>query len=181
MATPTFPADVQTYYGLATVPVDPPNGCRLCHTDDIGGTPTTLRPFGRLLYTQLSVLPYDDQSVRSALMQLDTQYPTLAAAIKSGGDPNNAPTTPSSGAMTDGGAAVPVNAIPADPIPEYGCTIGRARLGNALSLVWPIGSSLALLAFRRHRRHTRCARAVLEGGPPRRSEVAPEHGARPTG
>jgi hypothetical protein len=156
-ATPTFPAVVQSYYGLSSVPIDPPQGCRLCHVDDIGGTPTTLRPFGRMLYTQFGVVPYDDQSLRSALMALDSQYPIAAAEIKSGADPNTAEAP-----AVDAGAGGGGSRVGGDPVPYYGCAI-HAR-ANAAAGGWPIGALLALVALRRRKvyflqtRHASAAR-----------------------
>ncbi len=112
-ATPSFPGDVELHYGLTSVPVDPPLGCELCHADDSGGDPTTLRPFGRLLYVQLDVQPYDDASLQSALGTIDTQYTNLADDIATGRDPND-----DLGGGGEGGV------IDADPVPTYGCAVG---------------------------------------------------------
>lgn len=144
-ATQEFPGVVQSYYGLSAVPVDPPMGCRLCHIDDNGGTPTTLRPFGRMLYIQFAVVPYDDQSLRSALMALDSQDPIAVAEIKSGADPNTAeaPANPDA-AAGPGGVA---NATGGDPVPWYGCAIQPRANGPAGGA--PLGALVILLALRR--------------------------------
>jgi hypothetical protein len=138
-ATETFPADVQTHYGLHAVPVDPPNGCQLCHQSDIGGDPTTLRPFGRLLYTQLGVQPYNDDSLRAALAQLDTQYTNLADDIATGKDPN----VDLSGG--EGGITNP------DPVPMYGCAVGvgaRSDLGSVPAML----GAFAVFMYRARRK-----------------------------
>jgi hypothetical protein len=151
-ATPTFPAVVQRHYGLATVAVDPPQGCQLCHVDDIGGTPMTLRPFGRLLSVQFGVAAYDDASLEAALTALDSQDPQLGAEIKNGGNPNTG--SAPGGPTADGGAAPLAGATPianADPVPGYGCTIGSPKSGRAAAF-WPIGVLTATLTLRRRRR-----------------------------
>jgi hypothetical protein len=138
-ATPTFPGDVEVHYGLNAVPVDPPNGCELCHQDDLGGDPTTLRPFGRLLYTQFHVEPYDDDSLRSALGQLDSQYTNLADDIATGKDPN------SDIGGGEGGVAIHV-----DPVPMYGCAVGAGSRGSGAAVIF--GALAAAAIYRPKRR-----------------------------
>jgi hypothetical protein len=146
-ATPTFPDVVQSHYGLSAKPVDPPQGCMLCHVDDVGGAPTTLRPFGRHLFNEYRVVAYDDASLRAALTLLDSQEPGLAAVIKSGGDPNNGPA--GGGATTDGGVAIASDGI-TDPVPGYGCMMCAPR--NARGIPWAIGSLGGAWMLRRRRR-----------------------------
>ncbi|HEY4013586.1 MAG TPA: hypothetical protein VGM06_09625 [Polyangiaceae bacterium] len=142
-ATPTFPGDVEVHYGLNAVPVDPPTGCRLCHdNDDLGGDPTTLRAFGRLLYDQLNVQPYDDASLQAALGQLDTQYTNLADDIATGKDPNLD--------LTGGEGGASLNL---DPVPMYGCAVGPGSRagGSGAAGIFAVFAAIALYRPRRRR------------------------------
>jgi hypothetical protein len=138
-ATPSFPGDVQTHYGLSGPPF-PPNGCQLCHQDDNGGDPTTLRPFGRLLYTQFHVQAYDDDSLRTALGELDTQYMNLADDIATGKDPN----VDLSGG--EGGIANP------DPIPMYGCAVGAGSAAGHRGVALAFAALAAMAVYRPKRK-----------------------------
>jgi hypothetical protein len=141
-ATPSFPADVQIHYGLSAVPVDPPLGCELCHMDDSGGLPPTLRPFGRLLYTQLGVQPYDDASLKTALGELDTQYTNLADDIATGKDPND-----DLAGGSEGGAA-----IDQDPVPMYGCAVAPGSRAGAWGTAGIFAACAAFAVYRPKRR-----------------------------
>jgi hypothetical protein len=100
-ATPTFPGVVKDHYMLAAVPVDPPLGCMLCHTTDVGGA--SQRPFGLLLSSQYGVRQNDEGSLKSALSALDAQGSKLSQDLRTGIDPNIDVTN--------------------DPTPLYGCGV----------------------------------------------------------
>jgi hypothetical protein len=138
-ATPDFPAVVEATYGLNSVPVDPPLGCELCHQDDSGGLPSTLRPFGRLLYDQFHVQAYDDDSLRTGLAQLDAQYMNLGDDIATGKDPN----VDLSGG--EGGIVDP------DPVPMYGCAVGPGSRagGSGAAGIFAVFAAIALYRPRR--------------------------------
>src|SRR5262249_1648513 len=133
-------------YMLPAITVDAPQGCQLCHVDDVGGGTSTLRGFGRLM-VQLGVVQYDETSLKAALATLDADYPGFAADIKAGRDPNNDPS--GSGSSGEGGATFASN-TPIDPQPAYGCEVGRGRgrlAGGGLFLLFAIA-----LGTRRRRR-----------------------------
>jgi hypothetical protein len=150
-ATQEFPDVVKSYYDLSMHAVDQ-QGCQLCHVDDMGGPPTTLRSFGRLLFNEFNVAPYDDGSLRSALMALDSQEPMLGADIKSGADPNNDPTlgmSVTNGDSGGGGSAATTTTI-TDPVPGYGCAIGPSgRSSKGRTVCGPLGALALVLALRR--------------------------------
>jgi hypothetical protein len=78
-------------------------------------------------------------------MALDLQEPSVAAAIKSGGDPNNG--TAQGGDAASSAVAMGING---DPVPYYGCAIRpptHAHVGEG-----QLGALAALLAVRRRRR-----------------------------
>ncbi|HZU82636.1 MAG TPA: hypothetical protein VE987_06955 [Polyangiaceae bacterium] len=151
-ATPDFPDTVRKFYALPAV-VDPPNGCQVCHVDDNGGGPTTLRPFGQLLSQQYLVNPYDETSLTSALGELASQQPLVASDLMNGRDPNGdvgvTSTTLADGAVASTGAS------PLDPTPSYGCSTAAADLrggGPPLGVASACAATLLLLARRGKRR-----------------------------
>jgi hypothetical protein len=123
---------------LTAVPVDPPQGCRLCHVDDSGGL--TLRPFGLLLSGTYGVKPYDEGSLSTALDALDAQGSPLSTDLKTGIDPNLQATN--------------------DLSPEYGCAAappgGRQ---HQWGLLWLAGCAAAM-RFRRKRAPGRAGAAI---------------------
>jgi hypothetical protein len=128
-ATPDFPAVVVQTLGLPQVTIDPPQGCRLCHTTDQGGT--SLRPFGTLMQ-QYGAQPYQPSSVQAALAAVEQNEPQLVDDIKAGRDPND----------DTGNANVHT--------PEYGC--GVARGGGPADVTLLAGTLVALRTWRAGRR-----------------------------
>lgn len=128
-ATPDFPAVVVQYLGLdAGITIDPPQGCKLCHPTDSGGT--SLAPFGTLVL-QDGAMPYDEASLTQALAEIELDDPQLIADIRAGRDPND----------DTGSADVHT--------PEYGCALGERAPGEPLPIV--AVASVALLAWTRRR------------------------------
>jgi hypothetical protein len=126
----TFPPVVEQALQLPTITVDPPNGCKLCHTTESGGLGTLSR-FGTLL-KQYGAMPGVPQSIEQALMLVEQNDKQLIEDIKAGRDPN-----------ADNGAP------PSLPSPEYGCSMGsKSRAGGP---TWSAAALLALVAFARAR------------------------------
>ena len=145
-ATPEFPAVVATALGLPSLPIDPPQGCTLCHTTDAGGT--ALRKFGALVQ-QYGAQPYQDDTLKGALAAVEEKDPELIADIKAGRDPNDDP----------GASSLPT--------PEYGCA--AAPLGERLFAGWPAGIVGAIVTIGASRRRSRRRlRSERRGSPPRR-------------
>jgi hypothetical protein len=118
-ATPDFPAVVAQYLSLPSLAIDPPQGCKLCHPTDAGGT--SLSPFGTLVL-QDGAVPYDESSLRNALAQIELDDPQLIDDIKAGRDPNSDPN------------AGNVHA------PQYGCGLAQ----KAEPTPWVIAAAVAL-------------------------------------
>jgi MYXO-CTERM domain-containing protein len=129
-ATPDFPQVVVQYLSLSAITVDPPQGCKLCHPTDSGGT--SLSPFGSLVL-QDGATPYNDSSLRAALALVQLDEPQLIEDIKAGRDPN-----------TDANAGGAVHA------PQYGCGLAAGSRPAPLSIAAVV--SIALLAAGRRRR-----------------------------
>jgi hypothetical protein len=142
-ATPDFPQVVVQDLSLPGITIDPPQGCTLCHPTDAGGT--SLSPFGTLV-RQDGAAPYDENSLRMALAQIELDEPKLIDDIKAGRDPN-----------TDSSAAGVVHA------PEYGCGLARSRSTSPFSIAAVAASGL-LVAVRRGR-HRRRSRNVRRAAP----------------
>jgi len=108
-ATPDFPQAVVEDLGLPGITIDPPQGCKLCHPTDSGGT--SLQPFGQLLQ-QYGVQPYDESSLKEALSQVQQNEPQLVTDIEDGRDPNQDPDaanlhSPRYGCALEGGPMAP--------------------------------------------------------------------------
>jgi hypothetical protein len=84
-ATPDFPAVVVQHLGLPEVTIDPPSGCKLCHTSESGGTDVT--EFGALIHADGAVA-YNEQSLIAALDAVAATNPALIEDIQHGVDPN---------------------------------------------------------------------------------------------
>jgi hypothetical protein len=112
-ATPEFPDAVAKDLGLSSITVDPPQGCMLCHPTDAGGT--SLRPFGKLLQ-QYGLVPYNESSLKQALLALEQNEPQLVDDIRAGRDPNEDPRAAIVHAPAYGCAVVPLG-VPAGLAP----------------------------------------------------------------
>jgi hypothetical protein len=127
-ASANFPSVVESALNLTTITVDPPLGCKLCHTSDNGGLGTLSR-FGTLM-KQYGAMPGANQSVVQALMLIEQNDKALIDDIKAGKDPNADESAP-----------------PSLPSPQYGCsTVGRSALGGS---AWTVAAMLALVALAR--------------------------------
>ena len=141
-ATPDFPMVVQQELELTVITVDPPNGCTLCHTTDVGGS--SLRAFGSLLQ-QYGAQPYDEGSLKQALGEAAQNEPQLIADIKAGKDPND---------DSSAGSA---------HTPEYGCVAGgreAGRRGTDASAWELLALALGVSVAWRKRRRAVCAPAL---------------------
>lgn len=141
-ASLTFPAQVQSYYGIDTLPASPP-GCTLCHRDDAGGPQTVVTPFGRALLARGAAA---------------TSLPNLVAALTANeGD----------GTDSDGDGASDAEELRTGenpnvgngmgsaqevlPLPETGCGV-RAASGTSSPGYAAIAVAALLLALRLPRR-----------------------------
>ena len=136
-ATPDFPMVVQKELELPAITVDPPNGCTLCHTTDVGGS--SLRAFGSLMQ-QYGAQPYDEGSLKQALGAAAQNEPQLIADIKAGKDPND---------DSSAGSA---------HTPEYGCAAGGQ--GSAAGAWGGLALALGVSFAWRKRRRPLCAPAL---------------------
>lgn len=112
-ATPDFPSVVVQQLGLSQVTIDPPSGCKLCHVSEQGGT--DLSSFGALLYGY-GAQRYNQQSLRQALSEVQTEEPQLIDDVRNGVDPNAA------AASTGNGSG-----------PQYGCGLAPSGLRDWIS------------------------------------------------
>jgi MYXO-CTERM domain-containing protein len=146
-ATPDFPGVVVSTLGLSGITIDPPQGCTLCHTTNLGGT--SLRPFGELLL-QDGTQPYNESSLKQALAELMASDPKLTEDIKEGRDPNDDVST---GTVYT---------------PEYGCSVAGG--GGPPFGAWPTLIAAGLLFARRRSRWVAAGplavAAVALAGPP---------------
>jgi len=127
-ASASFPSVVESALNLTTITVDPPLGCKLCHTSDSGGLGTLSR-FGTLM-KQYGAMPGANQSVVQALMLVEQSDKALIDDIKAGRDPN-----------------ADESAAPSLPSPQYGCsTVGRS---TGAGPAWIAAALTALLALGR--------------------------------
>ncbi len=122
-ATDTFPATIQTKYGLADLP---PELCALCHTNGITGTGTVNTPFGRAVRMR-GLLPNDAASLNAALDALaadavdsDNDGVTDVAELMAGTSPNVANAMPTDGG-TGGGTGGGGGGVIVIPPPKFGC------------------------------------------------------------
>jgi hypothetical protein len=138
-ATPNFPADVDADLMLK-IKIEttfPTLGCRLCHlTESPPATNPPLKPFGELLFQQYGVVPYDDGSLKAALMDVERDHPELIQDIESGLDPNADQSAP-----------------PSLPTPEYGCSAGDRPMSTGQ--VWIAGLFVFVPLVRTTRRARR--------------------------
>jgi hypothetical protein len=141
----TYPAEVQNYYGISTLPASG-LGCTLCHRNDVGGATTIITPFGRALLRQgaignnipslLAALKANEQ----AAIDSDADGAPDAAELRGGENPN-----------VGNGEAGPTG--PQAPLPETGCSVAR-RGERAACFDWrALGGLAALTVLRRRRRH----------------------------
>lgn len=148
-ATPNFPDELESHYGLTSLPGSPP--CLLCHSGPAGGKGTATTPFGAYLRSR-GAQSYDAASLRAALdadrgENHDSDGNGLSdyEDLRDGRNPN-------------GSADVPEQ-------PRYGCVQAPASgaANGALGFM-----ALALLALgviaRRLKRSTQ--RALLAAGSP---------------
>jgi hypothetical protein len=137
-ASASFPSVVESALNLTTITVDPPLGCKLCHTSDSGGLGTLSR-FGTLM-KQYGAMPGANQSVVQALMLVEQSDKALIDDIKAGRDPN-----------------ADESAAPSLPSPQYGCstTVGRSTRGES---AWTVAVMLALVALARATRRANLKR-----------------------
>ena len=134
-ATPDFPQAVVDDLGLPGITIDPPQGCKLCHPTDAGGT--SLQPFGELLQ-QYGVQPYDEGSLKEALSEVQQNEPQLVADIEDGRDPNQDP------------EAANLHS------PQYGCALEGGPMARSFSSMATFVAIALLRSMRR--RASRAAR-----------------------
>jgi MYXO-CTERM domain-containing protein len=135
-ATADFPSKVDQHLMLPAgkiASIFPPDGCHLCHVNEIGGDPLTT--FGILMKSNGAV-KNEDATVGPALDAIQMQDPQLIADLTMGKDPNLDMMQPT---------------LSTDPVPGYGCLSvtphGPARLAGPLLL-----AGLGLSVARRRRR-----------------------------
>ncbi len=125
-ATDTFPATIQTKYGLSGLP---PELCALCHTNGIVGSGTVNTPFGRAVRMR-GLLPNDAASLNAALDALaagavdsDNDGVTDVAELMAGTSPNvaNAMMDGGAGGGTGGGEGAGGGGATVIPPPKFGC------------------------------------------------------------
>jgi hypothetical protein len=141
-ASATFPAQVQSYYGIKQLPVPAP-GCRLCHRDDVGGLKTVVTPFGRGL-----------QADGAAAMSIPNLIAALKTNEKDGTDSDGDGTSDADELRAGGDPNVGDRSQPAAeviPPPETGCSF-RSPQGNKNGSCLPLAALLGLMARRRKRR-----------------------------
>ncbi len=153
-ATDTFPATIQTKYGLADLP---PELCALCHTNGITGSGTVNTPIGRALRMR-GLTANNAASLNAALDALaadavdsDNDGVTDVAELMAGTSPNvaNAMMGGGAGGGTGGGGGGSVIVIPP---PKFGC--GAAVVPELIFL-----SALLPLLRARRRKSSKGARS----------------------
>ena len=125
-ATDTFPATIQTKYGLSDLP---PELCALCHTNGITGSGTVNTPIGRALRMR-GLTANNAASLNAALDALatdavdsDNDGVTDVAELMAGTSPNvaNAMTGGGAGGGTGGGEGGGGGSVIIIPPPKFGC------------------------------------------------------------
>ncbi len=124
-ATDTFPATIQTKYGLPDLP---PELCALCHTNGIVGSGTVNTPFGRAVRMR-GLLPNNAASLTAALDALaadavdsDNDGVTDVAELMAGTSPNVANAMMGGGAGGGGGGGgAGGGGVIVIPPPKFGC------------------------------------------------------------
>jgi hypothetical protein len=137
---------IQQHLGLTCAPA-----CTICHDSPNGGFGTVHTPFGQALMMDFGLVASSPAALQRALDQdkaqhLDSDHDgdTDIEALIACRDPNQ----PDPGDA--GSAAMPsMRNANTDPIPEYGCAMGRAPRWEDGSAVIGIG---VLLAMRRRAR-----------------------------
>lgn len=116
LASPTYPADVQTHLSLSA---PPPQSCSLCHVNGVGAVGTVNTPFGKAMRAQGLVLE-NPTSLNTALDALATAKTDSDGdgmsdidELKAGRDPNVAES--SDGGVGGGGGTTTPGAL------TYGC------------------------------------------------------------
>ncbi len=173
VASPTFPAVVEGYWHVSSLPV-PGQGCRLCHSTDAGVTVT--QPFGKTVRA-LGARDKDNASLRSALDRVRVNgydsdgdgiadYQELAIDETNPSDPHSFVAPPvmigegGAGGAGEGGFGGEAPRPPAPPTPpplppllEHGCSFGAAgKMDTGVELVLAFLFLPALLRARREAR-----------------------------
>ncbi|HTQ04029.1 MAG TPA: thrombospondin type 3 repeat-containing protein [Polyangiaceae bacterium] len=82
-ASPEYPEDIERYWRITSLPVSG-QGCKLCHSSDLGETGTVVQPFGKTMRAQ-GLKPEDPSSLYAALGYV-TQHSVVAPIVDSDGD-----------------------------------------------------------------------------------------------
>ena len=143
-ASATYPAEVEDYYGVSTLPAAG-LGCTLCHRNDVGGAMTVVTPFGRSLMRQ-GAIGNNIPSLRAALTvnedtatDSDADGASDATELRAGESPN-----------AGNGETAPTG--PQVPLPETGCSVARTGERAAWLDLRVLGGFALLTVLRRQRR-----------------------------
>ena len=151
-ASTSYPGLIEQDLG-ATCPSAP--ACTICHHDLNGGVGTVVTPFGRAM-VGLGLVAESPASLKSALDQekaahadSDGDGDTDIDALDACRDPNQA-FLGDGGSSGDGAPASRAEQAFADPTPEYGCAMGRARKEKGAA--WLVVTGALLTGTLRRRR-----------------------------
>jgi hypothetical protein len=155
-ASPDYPQAIQDHLHVNCTAspacfVCTPSACLICHDDSApnGGTGTVHKPFG-LAMKDLGLtggipgaLPNFLDEAKSQGQDSDHDQDTDIDALIACRDPNQ-PYVPDVADAGDAGQARAAPGVPPDPVPQYGCAMGRAVDAEGCAAAIAVGAMLVL-------------------------------------